>query len=370
MNSKKKLLIFMPSIEGGGVEKNFFIISNFLAKKLNKVDISIITADKKYKKNFNKKIKLITPNSNYWSSRGRIVKYFVCLFLLFIYYLNNKKFLIFSFQANIYAIFFSRIFRLKIISRSNSSPSGWSKNFLKNLIFKLLLKSANKIIVNSLDFKKELDKKFGVNSVCIYNPFDSRKVLKLSKKKIRFKFFQNDKKSLKIINVARFTDQKDHLTLLKSFKIIKEKIPFKLLIIGRGANRDKMISYINNNNLKKNIRILDFQKNPIKFMKLAEVFILSSTFEGLPNVLLEALYLKKFVISSDCPTGPREILSGGKGGLLFKVGDEVDLSKKILSYFYNKISLRKKILYGKKELKRFEYYENLKKYSDLVLKYL
>ena len=68
--------------------------------------------------------------------------------------------------------------------------------------------------------------------------------------------------------------------------------------------------------------------------------ILSSRFEGLPNILLEALTLKKFIISSDCPTGPSEILDSGKGGLLFRVGNFKDLGNKILIYKKQKKSVK------------------------------
>ena len=77
---KKKLILFMPSIEGGGVEKNFILVSNYLAKKLT--DISIITASKKYSKKFDKKINIICPKSSYWDNLTRRIKYIICLFLL------------------------------------------------------------------------------------------------------------------------------------------------------------------------------------------------------------------------------------------------------------------------------------------------
>jgi glycosyltransferase involved in cell wall biosynthesis len=95
--------------------------------------------------------------------------------------------------------------------------------------------------------------------------------------------------------------------------------------------------------------------------------VLSSRFEGLPNVLLEAITLKKFVISSDCPTGPNEILNYGKGGLLFKTGNENDLANKIIYYYTNKKLLNKKINFAYKNLNRFDYVQNLKKYFELVV---
>jgi glycosyltransferase involved in cell wall biosynthesis len=88
-----------------------------------------------------------------------------------------------------------------------------------------------------------------------------------------------------------------------------------------------MINVIKEHDLSKEVKIIPFQRNPYKFIKLCNLFILSSAFEGLPNVLLEAICLRKFVISSKCPTGPNEILNGGKGGFLFKVGDFEELAK-------------------------------------------
>ena len=129
---EKKLIIFIPSVEGGGVEKNFFLVSNYLSQRFR--NVSVITADKNIKSKLSKKIKLICPKSNSWSKKKRLIKYLICLYLLIISYLNNKKILVFSFQANAYAIIISKLFGLKIITRSNSSSTGWSRNFIKQYL--------------------------------------------------------------------------------------------------------------------------------------------------------------------------------------------------------------------------------------------
>ena len=111
---------------------------------------------------------------------------------------------------------------------------------------------------------------------------------------------------------------------------------------------------------------MNFAKNPFTLIKQADLFILSSKYEGLPNVLLEALVLKKFIISSDCPTGPREILMNGKGGLLFKTNDYRDLSKKIIYFIKNKKKCGELLNFAIKNLDRFNYEKNLDKYYKLV----
>ena len=90
--------------------------------------------------------------------------------------------LVFTFQANIYVLLLSLIFRFKTIIRSNSSPTGWSQNIIKNKIFQYFFQKANEIIVNSFEFKKLVDKKFNTNCKVIYNPLNKNEIIKLSKK--------------------------------------------------------------------------------------------------------------------------------------------------------------------------------------------
>ena len=115
--NKKKLVIFMPSIEGGGVEKNLFIITNYLSKKIK--GICLITASKEYNNKF-KGVKIINPKFNLGS--GRKSKYYSCFLELLRLLLKKEKFVVFAFQANLYCIIICKIFRTRIIIRSNSSP--------------------------------------------------------------------------------------------------------------------------------------------------------------------------------------------------------------------------------------------------------
>ncbi len=299
---------------------------------------------------------------------SKYYKYFKCLLLLY-REISKQKCLVFSFQANVYCCILSLLLRFNLITRSNSSPSGWNKNYFKNLIFKFLFKIPKKIIVNSVDFKKEIDKKFNINSKLIYNPLNINEIKKKSNSKLKLSFYKNTK--IKAINIARFTDQKDHMTLLKSISnAIKKKINIKILILGYGSNKNMMENFIRKNKLSENIKILNFQKNPYKFLKSSNLFILSSFYEGLPNVLLEAISLKKFIISSNCPTGPREILQNGEFGMLFKPGDEKDLTNKIIDFNnktkkYNKITSK-----AYASLKRFDFKTNCEKYFRVVNEFI
>ena len=355
---QRELIIFMPSIEGGGVDKNFFIISNFLSKKID--DISVITSSKKYKNSFDKKIEVISPFYNFWDNCGRKTKYFVCLLILFKKILFKKDVLILCFQANIYCTILCKLLNIKIIVRSNSSPSGWSKNFFKNFIFRRVLNKADKVLVNSLQFKNQLKKKFNVDAQCIYNPLNTKEIKKKSKKRTK-KYFKK-KNTLKIINIGRFTDQKDQITFLKALNLIKSKIKIEAIILGRGILQESLKKYIKDNNLNHSVKLLTFTKNPYPILNQADLSVLTSKFEGLPNVLLESIVLKKFTISSNCPTGPKEILLNGKGGFLFKVGNHKQLAKYILIYLKKKRLCKNMLNLAYKELYRLDYNLNLNKY--------
>jgi glycosyltransferase involved in cell wall biosynthesis len=361
MCKNSNIVIFMPSIEGGGVEKNLFLITNFLSLKFKK--LTLITCSSNIK-NFNKKIKIINFNNNLEKINFRFLKIIISSLVLFMYLLKNKNVVVLSFQANIFAILIGFLLGRKVVVRLNSSPSGWLKNDFKRMLFKKIYSLADLIIVNSFEFKKELKNKLNINSFCIYNPLNHNEIIQKSKIKIKNKLYKN-KNSIKMINVGRLVDQKDHITLLKSINSLKKKIKIELIIMGRGYNKNKIENYIHNNSLKNNVKILSFKKNPYPYIKYSDVFVLSSIYEGLPNVLLEAIVLKKFIISSDCPTGPKEILKNGKGGLLFKTGSHKNLSEQILKYSKNKNN-KKKIKFAYNSLRKFDFKRNLNLYYEKI----
>ena len=338
------------------------MVCNYLVNKVN--TLKVLTVSKKFKKKFNKSIILITPSSKKWDNFSRRIKYFIAILLLIKEIVKNRDTIIFAFQANIYCILICKFFSVKVIARSNTAPIGWSKNFIKRYIFKKILSLSNIVMVNSLQFKNDLMRDLNVKSKCIYNPLNKYEIVKRSKEKSKKIFSKKNK--LKIINIGRFTDQKDQLTFLKSLNNLKDEINFEACIIGRGVLKSQLQKYILDNKLSRFVKIINFVENPYPFIKQSDLFVLTSKYEGLPNVLLEALTLKKFIISSSCHTGPREILLNGKGGLLFKVGDHKELADRIKYYFFNKKECKKLLDRSFKSLNRFDYKNNLFKYYKLI----
>jgi len=363
----KKLIIFNPSVEGGGVERNIKLIFKTLDIKLrNKV--YFVSCDKL--NGLDKSIKNVEPIIKI-NTNNRIIKYLICIFSIIKIYFNDKNIVIFSFQANVYAIILAKILGIKIIVRANSAPSIWTNKF-KDLVIKVFYNLADEVIVNSLEFQREVKSIFKVNSQVIYNPIDKKKLKYLSKVKKNFPFFDNDKKGLRIINVGRLTHQKNQIELLKIVNILKNQIPVKLLIIGNGPEKIKLDRYIEKNNLGSNVKILSFTKNPYIYFKKSQIFILSSLYEGLPNVLIEATFLKLLCISYKCKTGPKEILENGRGGFLVKLHNFRKISDILIKYYNskNKSSFKEMINFSYKNTNRYDLISQKRKYQKLIMRFL
>ncbi len=353
---KKKIIFYIPSIEGGGVEKNLYLLIKYLPKQIGK--IHIITANKII--NNSKNVKYICPNSNYWCKKNRILKNIICIYLLIKNFWSSKV-VILSFQSNLTSIIISKILRFRVLIRLNTSLKKYLDNFFKRITFKFFYSLSDIIIVNSKFFQKELLSQVNLKSHLIYN------LNAIKKKRKKLDFFKKFN-GLKILNIGRLTDQKDQLTLIKGLEILKKNNKkFRCCIIGRGAFKNILISEIKRLNLGKYIKLVGFKNNAEQYISQSDIFVLSSKFEGLPNVLIESQSYGVPIIASNCPTGPNEILMGGKLGELFPVGNYSILANKLLNFSKNKKVLKLKSFYAKKYLKRFDPIINSQKYSKLIL---
>lgn len=125
---------------------------------------------------------------------------------------------------------------------------------------------------------------------------------------------------------GRLTEQKGFHHLLSAFSRVQGSVPSRLWIAGTGSLRNSLEAHAAELGISERVRFLGFQANPFKYMRLSDVFVLSSLYEGFANVLVEALACGTPVVSTDCPHGPAEILANGAGGVLVPPADEVALA--------------------------------------------
>mgnify|MGYP003583086586 FL=1 len=235
------------------------------------------------------------------------------------------------------------------------------------------LKKYDKIIAICKEMNEEIKELYPFLSSeieYIYNPLDCNNIIEQGNENIE-KMTSYEKELIErdyFLAVSRLdTVQKDFETLIEGYSILKNKgIKEKLYIIGEGNGRVKIEKMIEEKNLGEDVILLGEKKNPYVWMKNSKLFIHSSRYEGLPTVLLEALMMDKFIVSSNCPTGPTEILTNPKAGELFDVGDANQLAEKVLKVLYDKDyqkELLKNIQLKKKE---FELSEITEKFHKII----
>jgi len=222
---------------------------------------------------------------------------------------------------------------------------------------KLQMRYRNENLITVSDGIKDdlIENKIKANSInSIYNPFEFESIKQQANQE------ENDiPKDEYIINVARFHFQKRQDILLKAFK--QSNLNCKLLLVGKGSKEEyqKIENLINELELQEKVIIVGFNSNPYPLIKNAKLLVLSSDFEGLPMVLIEALILNTPIVSTNCKSGPSEIMKDNLANYLVSTGDVDSLALKMYDAYHNPP------LINQNDLKRFDADIISKKYLSL-----
>lgn len=164
----------------------------------------------------------------------------------------------------------------------------------------------------------------------IYNPVVPAELKKKAKEPVGHTWFALGKQPI-ILGVGRLEWRKDFATLIRAFALVRKNCPARLVILGEGEQRSELEGLIRELDLTIDASLPGFVANPYAYMARAAVYVLSSVSEGLPNTLMEAMAVGTPVIATDCESGPREILAGGKYGQLISVGGAKELATAVLN---------------------------------------
>jgi glycosyltransferase involved in cell wall biosynthesis len=214
------------------------------------------------------------------------------------------------------------IVRISVHLSQNKRAQKWKKR-LEQFMVSRMYPLADEIITVSHGVAEDLAVYAGIPRErirVIYNPVLSNQLITSAEQPVAHPFFA-DRQCPVILGVGRLTEQKDFFTLIRAFDILHKEVPSRLIILGDGEQRQKLEELIQESGLQDWVDLPGFEINPYSFMKQASIFVLSSKWEGLPNVLIQALACGCPVISTDCLSGPSEILNGGEYGTLVPVGD-------------------------------------------------
>ena len=174
-----------------------------------------------------------------------------------------------------------------------------------------------------------------------------------------------------IISIGRLTKQKNQIFLIKNFpNLLKKYKDLNLFILGDGECKNILQKEIDRNNLNSKVFLLGHIKNIFPFIKNSKMFILTSRWEDPGFVLIEAAYMNKTVLSSDCPNGPKEILNNEKNGFLFESNSKASFLKKFdeIQKSEKSVLLKKKISF-KKKIKEFTLVNHFNVFSNLLIDY-
>ena len=164
----------------------------------------------------------------------------------------------------------------------------------------------------------------------VHNPVWTPRLEALAREPLTHPWF-TDSGAPVLLGAGRLTRQKDFATLLRAFARVRAGRPCRLVILGEGQLRQSLAALAHELGVTSDVDLPGFVANPYAYMVRAQLFVLSSAWEGSPNVLTEALALGTPVVATDCPSGPREILDGGRYGELVPVGDAPALAAAIAS---------------------------------------
>lgn len=372
----KKVIIFIPSIEAGGVERNAIWVANEMAARGLRVDVLYVRAAEDQLQKFSAPVSLIQfPCARYPFLNRRIVDA-IKMRHAFNQYLKNQaadSTVVLSFQSSIAAIGICRKNNIQIICRLSNHPI--AAKYEKNLIRKIsewlkphFYKKADLVIANSerlaLDFAGKIHKKVET----IYNPIDFNRVKKLKSKAIEPEL-QSEVQQYAgklFVSVGRLAVQKDYMTLVKGVACCKYKEQIKLWIIGEGSERKHLENLILSEKLQNNIRLLGYKSNVYAYMAQADLYIQTSLYEGCPNALIEASATGLPAIATDCLSGPSEVLMEGAGGKLIPIGDASMLGKALDEYIENPAKYKEMQRKTHAGLKRFESIKCMEKYIDIM----
>ena len=370
---KKKIIIFHPYSKLGGADRSLLRLLKKLNKK--KYSITFVSIDNSIiKDQLKREIKFISLNVS--RTIFTILKLRELIKNLIKNSNGSRKIILISNQnfANIIA-FFATINLTNVkkifIERNHIDELNYYDgliNLIKKKIIKFLMKiaykNADKIIGICKQLSKDLSKHVKKPVQAIYSPSYDKEIYKLSKKKINFTF---NKKNCYLINVSRFSEYKGQMDILKATSKLFYKYPkLRLILIGYGKYKRKLIKFIQKNNLNKKIYLIDNCQNPYPFIHKSNLFLFASNYEGFPNVLVEALMLNTPVISSNCKSGPEEILLNGKAGDLFQKKNYEQLNVMIENFIKNPKKLVKKMKVGKKQLWKFSPNRHVKIYNKIL----
>ncbi|MGD9638889.1 MAG: glycosyltransferase [Alphaproteobacteria bacterium] len=333
------IAFIVPNLAGfGGAERVMIDIASKIAEKGYSVDFVALKTPQNKDFDIHAHTNIMHKNINFVDFKSKRMRHSV--FKLFNYMRKDKPKTIFSIinTANFLCCLYNVILGkpCKVFISEATTPSGAKKTYnsfaykyIVPLFSKVLYPLADGIHAPSNGVKFDLENTFGIKNVTtIVNPIPSYSDEK-SKLSTGHIWLEN-KETPVVISGGRLAKVKDFPTLIKAFSKVLKTLDAKLIIMGDGIERPNLETLIKDLQIENKIDLMGYTENPFAFMDKADVFVLSSLHEGMPNMLVQALGCGCPSVATNCPSGPSELIIDGKNGFLTPVGDTDKMAENII----------------------------------------
>jgi glycosyltransferase involved in cell wall biosynthesis len=367
-----KIVVLAPSITKtfGGAERILFNLSRQWTLLGHDVTIFTIRSDEETLSLISKNV----PIHNITKGTGPLRIYSI------VKYLNSKKpdLLITSiFSNNVIAVICKYLvgYHLKVVIREASNYPFASKKHLdlRDQMYKFFMPIVYPRADGAIAISKSIEILYKTRYLVpenkikrIYNPTITQELKTMSTHPVdQDELFESGVPT--ILGAGRLTEQKDFETLIRAFAILRDKKKARLIILGEGDQRDYLENLASQLGLKGDVFLPGFKHNPFAYMSRADLFVLSSIYEGLPNVLIEALACGTPVVSTDCESGPREILDNGRYGKLVPMKEPEIMAEAMFETLENPLSkdiLQNRANYFSDERQALEYINFIEEVLD------
>ncbi len=360
---KVDIAVFMPSFGSGGAERMTINLCRGLSEANKKVDLVVRSGDIPFKQMLNRHIRIVRLKGNKKNIVSQLINYLRE---------NTPKVLLSTKGGDREAIEakYKGNMDVKVVLRHGTTFSKRDKDrfFLKRIILRYKLKrtlpKADLIIAVSNGVAEDIIRLTNIQEKKVKilpNPTIVPEIFELAKQEVDHPWFREKKYPI-ILGAGGFRRAKDFPTLIKAFGIVRSHLQARLVILGDGRQRTKVEDLIKGLGLSNEVWLPGFRENPYSFMRSADLFVLSSIWEGSPNVLIESMALGTPVVSTDCPSGPREILANGKYGKLVPMQCPKEMATAILHSL--RTPMRREII--QQGVKRFELKNSIQAYIEAL----
>ena len=331
MSAKKKVLFVRPTLGYGGADRVTLNLLKAFDREQYDCDLALMRAEGEYVEDLPEDVKLYDLKAgSLWNMAGPLKSLIK----------NTDYDILYSTCGGasmpmMLAAWQTGYKGTTIVSERNilfPPKKSKAKRRLMLVIKKFLFKKATWVTAVSKGVAQECIDILGTKkatTVVVNNPIVNEDLINGMDEAVEHEFFSQYPKT--IVAIGRFEWQKDYDTLLKAFtKVVKKDAEVGLFILGKGPLESNYRSLVEDLGLSDHVHFAGFDKNPFKYLAACDAYVLSSRHEGMPGVLVQAMACGAACVSTDCPTGPNELIKDGENGFLVPVEDEEALSKKLI----------------------------------------